>query len=177
MEDAMEFREVQRFRQWWLWAIIGLAVLIPAGILVYQLTGNSSVRYEPPGNAGGFIGITLIVLVILLFLSIRLETIVDNAGITYRFFPVHLKQRHIPWPEVAAAYVRKYRPIGEYGGWGIRYGFGSGTALNISGNRGLQIVFKDGKKMLFGTRKPEELKRLLSRLEKQGALTVVKEPS
>jgi len=58
--------------------------------------------------------------------------------------------------------VRKYSPIGEYGGWGYRVaGKRSGVAYNISGNMGIQIELKNGKKILLGTRKPEEAKEAL----------------
>ncbi len=36
-------------------------------------------------------------------------------------------------------YARKYRPIREYGGWGIRYGW-NGRAYSTSGNEGVQLV-------------------------------------
>ena len=35
------------------------------------------------------------------------------------------------------------------GGWGWRYSIRNGRAFNISGNKGLQIIFKDGKKLLL----------------------------
>lgn len=54
----------------------------------------------------------------------------------------------------------------DYGGWGLRLGFfGKGRAYNISGNIGMQIVFKDGKKLLIGTQKSAEIKSFLERLK------------
>lgn len=62
-------------------------------------------------------------------------------------------------------YVRKYLPLREYGGWGLRWGiFGSGTAYNISGNMGIQLVLQNGKKILVGTQKAEECRRILEQL-------------
>jgi len=57
--------------------------------------------------------------------------------------------------------VRKYKPLLEYGGYGIR-GFGNNRALNISGNTGLQLVFKDGRKLLIGTKKGHEMIEMLN---------------
>ncbi|MBC8644094.1 hypothetical protein H9W95_08645 [Flavobacterium lindanitolerans] len=63
------------------------------------------------------------------------------------------------------SYVRQYAPIAEYGGWGLRYDFmGKGKALNVSGNKGLQLKFTDNKKLLIGTNKPDELTEILKKL-------------
>jgi hypothetical protein len=62
-------------------------------------------------------------------------------------------------------YVREYSPLGEYGGWGIRYTIsGAGKAYNISGKIGLQLEFTTGKKVLIGTHKGEEIKEILTRI-------------
>jgi hypothetical protein len=57
--------------------------------------------------------------------------------------------------------VRKYKPLLEYGGYGIR-GFGNNRALNIAGKTGLQLIFKDGRKLLIGTQKGLEMIEMLN---------------
>lgn len=52
-------------------------------------------------------------------------------------------------------YVRKYSPLGEFDGWGLRFGFG-GKAENISDSQ-----FTNNKKLLIGTQKPKELSETL----------------
>jgi hypothetical protein len=60
------------------------------------------------------------------------------------------------------SYVRQYSPIAEYGGWGLRLGlFGKGQAYNVSGDKGLQLEFTTGQRLLIGTNKPEELNTVL----------------
>jgi hypothetical protein len=107
---------------------------------------------------------TLLFLVMLLFWNIRLETTISNAGISVKLFPFHFKCKFIPWDSISKVYVRKYSPLREYGGWGLRYGFG-GKAYNIKGNMGLQIKSKDSSNLLIGTQKAEELADVLRRLE------------
>ena len=66
---------------------------------------------------------------------------------------------------MSKCYVREYSPIAEYGGWGLRGGFfGKGSALNVSGNKGLQLELKNNKKILIGTNKPKELSETLSKI-------------
>jgi hypothetical protein len=51
----------------------------------------------------------------------------------------------------------------EYGGWGIKYGFGGqGLVYNVSGEIGLQLKFKEGEPLLIGTQKGEEIKQILA---------------
>jgi hypothetical protein len=47
--------------------------------------------------------------------------------------------------------------IGEYGGWGIRRSWRNGVAYNMMGDRGVQLELKDGKKVLIGSQRAEEL--------------------
>jgi hypothetical protein len=51
---------------------------------------------------------------------------------------------------------RVYRPIREYGGWGIRIGMAK-KAYNVSGNRGVELEFEGGRKLLIGSSKPDQL--------------------
>lgn len=89
------------------------------------------------------------------FFSIKLISEVRNDGIYLRFFPLHQKFKVYPYDEIEKYEVRTYRPIYEYGGWGIRYGL-KGKAYNVYGNKGIQLVFKNKKKLLIGSQKPEE---------------------
>ena len=57
--------------------------------------------------------------------------------------------------------VQTYRPIRDYGGWGIRYGRG-GKAYNVSGNRGVMLELSDGQKLLIGSQKPDDLANAIS---------------
>ncbi|MHC4338483.1 MAG: hypothetical protein ACYSTG_11155 [Planctomycetota bacterium] len=69
---------------------------------------------------------------------------------------------------MSECYARTYKPIREYGGWGIRYSFrkGIGRAYNMSGNKGVQLVFKNGKKLLIGSQKPDELAQAINSIMK-----------
>jgi hypothetical protein len=52
----------------------------------------------------------------------------------------------------------------------LRYGLSAkGKAYNVSGNQGIQLVFKDGNSLLIGTQKPNEAS---AALQKAGFLKV-----
>jgi hypothetical protein len=105
------------------------------------------------------------ILVTILFFYLKLETLIKKDGIYVRFFPFQISFRHFTWAMLKKIYIRKYRPILEYGGWGLRLQlFRKGKAYTVSGNKGLQLEFVNNKKLLIGTKKAEELTEILKQL-------------
>lgn len=160
METEVSFIERQYFRQAWLLTLI----FIIAGFFIFaffkQIILGVPVGNKPASDTELTV-ITICVLVFIsLLLSMRLETKMDVNDITVRFFPFLKKSYR--WIELSKVYVRKYQPLGEFGGWGMR-GLGKNRAWNISGNMGIQLEFKDGRKMLSGTKKPEEARIILEK--------------
>ena len=99
---------------------------------------------------------------VLLFYS-RLDTEIDAEGIRVRFIPFHFKFKTYNWNVIGQATVTTYNPVLDYGGYGLRFGlFGKGKAYNVSGDQGIQLVFKKGSKLLIGTQKPNEAAQALS---------------
>ena len=162
------FTERQHFRQIWLWALLFGINVISFGALVMQVFFGMTFGNNPPGKEE-LIALTAMTLLILVFFGIiRLDTAIDNDGVNYRFYPLQLKMKKISWNRISKAYVRPYNALGEYGGWGLRIGlFGKGQAFNVSGNKGLQLVYDDGKKFLLGTQKPEDIIQILHQIGRQ----------
>jgi hypothetical protein len=144
-----EFKETQRFTQWWLWLILFGTWAIMIFALLQEVNEINMSFFT-----GGFIGLGLPIF----FWQMRLVTRVTSAGIYVRFIPFHFKEQFYPWDSIESAQVRTYDSLFEYGGWGIKYGFsGQGKVYNVSGDQGLQLFFKSGEKILIGTHKPEEI--------------------
>jgi hypothetical protein len=85
---------------------------------------------------------------------LRLETRVEEGVLTVRLLP--FGPRRIALSDISRAEVRTYRPIREYGGWGIRWSR-AGMAYNARGDRGVQLELKDGRRVLIGSQEPERL--------------------
>ena len=156
------FTEEQRFGQIWLWLVlIGMDV---AYFTMFFAQFFGPVPPRPSGPADLLV-MGLVALLCLgitaLFVSLKLITRVTNQGISVQFKPLHQKPVIFHFSDIREYSVRTYRPILEYGGWGIKRGSG-GLAYNVSGNQGLQLVLKDGKRILIGTQKPEQLKNTLT---------------
>jgi hypothetical protein len=159
---SASFREVQGFRQWWLWVLLLVAALGTVGLFgygIYVQVIQGTPWGDRPMSDGGLIitGVATTLLTVgmaALLLSARLITEVRSDGLHIRFFPMRWKA--IPYESIASYQARTYHPIRDYGGWGIRWGR-EGKAYIVSGDEGLQLLLNDGRKVLIGSQRPQEL--------------------
>ena len=140
------FEEHQSFRQKWLWLLM-LAVLVVLVFASLQAEGDS------------WIGVAIFLAIAVLLYSMRLTVQVDTEAVRIRFFPLWKKTIHLG--DIVRWEARTYRPILEYGGWGIRYTLNRGMAYNVSGNQGVQLELANGKRILIGSQRAEELARAI----------------
>ncbi len=159
------FTEQQKFKQWWLWLILlGINGFFLFGVFKQVISGQQFGN-KPMSNLELLIATGLTIILTILIVNFRLDTTIRMDGIYVRFFHFHLKFKHYTWDSLTKSFVRQYSPLIEYGGWGLRIGlFGKGTAYNVSGNKGLQLEFKNNKKLLIGTNKPDELTATLNKI-------------
>ncbi|TSJ48162.1 hypothetical protein [Fluviicola chungangensis] len=163
MKEYYRFSETQKFRQWWLWFLFAGIKGIMGFFIVTQVFFGTPLGNSMVDNAMLLIGFLFMLILSFLFFIMKLETRISDAGIAVRFYPIQLKFRNYRWEDLDEVYLREYAPLAEYGGWGIRYSLaGKGKALNVSGRMGLQLVFKNGKRLLIGTKKPEDIMQVLS---------------
>ena len=169
------FNEEQRFSKNFVFPLVILISAFTIGILgwgiIQQLILHKPYGNHPVSDANLLLSCIFPVIIVLvvdwLLIKSKLVTEIDKEAIRYKFYPFILKERKIYWEEIEKAYVRKYKPLLEYGGWGIRLGIGGkGRALNIRGNYGLQLELTSGKSLLIGTQKPEELEVFLGAIGK-----------
>ena len=149
--DKTIFYEKQQFRQVWIWMILILILLI---LLIPIISGVFGV----------FLNIILLTIgycFIWLFYSMKLITEIKKDGIQITFTP--FTNFIIPFNKIRSYKIRKYRPILEYGGWGIRFNR-TGKAYTVSGKIGLQIELSNGKEILIGTENPDKLLQSLNKL-------------
>ncbi len=158
-ENNLVFREVQKFGLWICRLPLILVMVLTIGVAIYATRDMMQEQKPPPIFVlvlFGVVGIGVPIMVSLLIFLIRLETEVRSDGLYVRFFPIHIRFKKFAAEDLDDFYTRTYRPMREYGGWGIRFGK-SGKAYNIKGNEGLQLIFKDGKRLLIGSQRSQEL--------------------
>jgi hypothetical protein len=157
------FEERQRFRQWWIYLVMVMSMAAWVYAFSVSVAAAESEK-AAPDIILLFTGVIPLLLIIL-FATTGLETRITVGGVYYRFRPFPLREKFIGRDEIIRWEVRKYRPIAEYGGWGIRGGGKKyGRAFNVSGNTGLQLYLANGKKLLIGTQMPEEAAKAMEKM-------------
>ncbi|MDG1040395.1 MAG: hypothetical protein P8H13_06330 [Polaribacter sp.] len=153
------FKEEQRFTQTWLLVLLTVSAIAPIVIVFKEYRTNEISFNKLIGT------LALIFFATILIFFFKLKTRIDEIGIHYQFFPFHLKLKTIAWSELKSAETRNYDAISEFGGWGLKGGFfwnkKKGTAINVSGDIGIQLTFKNGKKILIGTQLLNEANAVL----------------
>lgn len=145
METKVYFREVQRFRQPWLWALLGVQALLALGGFVRgKRSGRETVRRLAALGA-----------VALVLRVATLDTEVRDDGVYVKFAPLHRSFRRIPFDDLADVQATGYSPL-RYGGWGIRWS-PSWVAYTVSGKSGVRLERRDGQSVLVGSDDPDEL--------------------
>ena len=156
------FREIQHFRSIILWAIIGIVSAINIYIFIQQIILGNPVGNNPAPDVMAIIFFAVFGVGFPVgFYFMNLTTEVRTDGLYIRFLPFHLSFRRIVPPNLTGCKARVYSALGEYGGWGIRFGYKS-KAYNVSGNQGVQLDFADKDSLLIGSRRPQELVKAIN---------------
>jgi hypothetical protein len=165
------FSEEQRFTQMWIWILIIGATLISViptifGIFSQETTG------KPWGNNPVETSVLIMILfvelvimggIIILLLKMRFKLEIKHDGIWFYYPPFLRKIQQIKKEDIERFEVRKYSPVSEYGGWGIK-GSRKNKAYNVSGNTGLQLYLKNGKRILLGTQQSHAIEYAMKRM-------------
>jgi len=154
------FREEQRFRQWWMWLLLLLIVALQWWGFAQQIVLGQPWGTNPAPD-------WMMVLFWLLFgiglpaffLYLRLIVTVTDDSVDIAFRP--LTRRTIPIDDITSVKARTYSPLREYGGWGIR-GLGNNRAYNVSGNRGVELILQDGRRVLIGSQRADDLAQAIA---------------
>lgn len=158
------FSETQRFNKWWHYMLAALpAAIVIVSSLFIQFDIMSTENNQKASLLASIISILLAVLAFIWFRYIKLNTIINEAGISVQFKGIPFCKKKISWPEIQKIEVIEYSPLYDYGGWGVRYSLaGKGWCYNVSGKIGISIMQSNGKPFLIGTQKSEEAQKIIN---------------
>lgn len=158
MKNRVLFYEKQQFRQWFLWLpLLGLNLFLGYKFFIEKDFGNANFTIA-------LIPITILLIIVILFWIMKLETFIYEDQIEIKFYPFKIHNTY-KLNEIEKMEVIKYNPLLDYGGWGIKLG-----AYNISGNKGLKIYYRKNNyvdSILIGTQKQEELSKIINTLKNE----------
>jgi hypothetical protein len=150
-----QFREKQRFE--WYWTGMFLVPALIVGFGLYRQVGQSQ-----PAISGALLWPAFIVSVVVAvwFLRLQLVTEVRDAGLFICFVWLW-PERTIPWDQIRSVEVRTYRPIRDFGGWGVRSA-ARGIVYHARGNRSVRLVLAGGERVLVGSQQADDLARAIA---------------
>lgn len=169
------FNEKQYVRQPWVIGLVLFTSIIILSVFAIgfynQIIQGIPFGSKPVSDTEIIISFVLAVLFSVFFplmiFTSNLETIITQRGIYYKYFPFINKYKLISRRNISNFYIRKYKPLIEYLGWGIRYSLkGNGIAFNTMGNIGLQLELINGKKILIGTQLPDKIIEVMNKIIK-----------
>jgi hypothetical protein len=150
------FREEQKIRQWWIWVLILVPVALAWWSFIQQIIGGRPVGQNPAPDWAAWL--------IWLFVGIGLPLLLSRVSLLVEVTPGQIRVRYWPFLRrtiqlagVDSAEACTYRPLKEYGGWGVRGWSKANMAYTVSGDRGVRLTFADGRRLLLGSQRADEL--------------------
>lgn len=149
--SAVLFHEKQKFNQSWLWGLLLLVFAPFAWGIVKQI-----ILGEPWGDNTmsdmGLIAVTLLPLALIgFFYFVEMETRVTDEAIHIDFSPIAKVTFH--WKDIENVEATTYGFVG----YGFRLSKKYGKIYNVKGNQGLQLYLQNGRKVMIGTQRLDEL--------------------
>jgi len=179
--STVRFTEVQHSRQWWLWLFVVVFAAFTLGFfaqgIYVQLVLGKAWGDNPMSDralVATAIAVFLFEVALVALLAVtHLRTEVREDGTYLRYFPRHLSFHRLPLTDVIQIEAITYRPILDYGGWGILSSFGSpggtrGGAYTVFGNRGVRITYTTGHHYLIGSQQPDQLAAAIEAIRESG---------
>lgn len=162
-QDIVIFREVQYFRQVWLWVL----VLLLAGLMWYITIKQVIFGIAMGDNPAPDVLLIIfwlafgILLPVFMLWMCRLIIEVRSDGIYIRFAPFHSQYKSFLFKDIISYQSVIYNPLKRFGGWGIRFNAKGETAYNISGKQGIELRLRNST-VVVGTQQPDELLKAMS---------------
>ena len=173
MEKVL-FNEEQRYDQRRLTLLMLTMVFVAVGPFIYGIY-SQEVLNKPFGDKSTSteslvlicsLSVLMIGLTMLILFKIRLKTKITNEALWISYPPIRKKWKKIAPEEIEKYEIRTYRAKREYGGHGMKRRIRSGMSYTVSGNIGLQLYFKNGKKLLVGTQKKQAIEYAMEKIIK-----------
>jgi len=139
-----------------------IITLLIIGLVLIAVFGAVQTR---EAEIPAFVGV-IIALIPILFG--RMVTDIDSHNINIRFGYLRWMEKKIPISDIEQVEVVTYRPLRQFGGWGIRCGRFHGertVCYSMRGSKGVLVVLSDytsmwfikTKRVIIGSQMPEKL--------------------
>jgi hypothetical protein len=151
---AAHFTEVQRVEQPLVFILLGASALVGAAVVLGVCLRADAPLLHTVLTTGAVLAPFPIIIAALRAASMATEVRDDGLWIRMAFVPWW---RQFDLDDLAEHRAETYHPITEFGGWGYKRARGGKRAYSFTGNRGVRLIFTDGKQVMVGSRKADAL--------------------
>jgi hypothetical protein len=155
---AAIYREEQNFA-WWVYALLFFIELMFGLVLVAAVEKAPNHGGAPLLGSLGWLSVLVLLaspaIIVVALLRMTTEVTPSEVRVWFGWFPTY--RRVVLITAIQRLEVVRYRPMVDYGGWGIRTGRDGERALNARGDRGVRLFLSDGSRLLIGSQRPEAL--------------------
>lgn len=142
---------------WWVNLLfLGLFWGVPLFTILPEALGGGTGDMSPAVATILLLSLASLPILIYGFLG-QLRVRVTDQGVEAAWGLMEVFKKSFPYADIVRAEAVTYSPIREFGGWGIRFGFGNKKAWTTRGNRALVLHLKDGSRFYLSSEKPERL--------------------
>lgn len=159
IEDRTYFEEEQKMEANWILVFILISSISMMAISI-ALMFDENANWTSIGIVIGSILFTDIIMV-LLFKTMKLNIAISKKGFHYRMNTVNRKNKLLLWDEIASMELRK----SPARGYGKKYKFRYGEVYAMNLKQGIEFNLKNGKKIFFSLKDPDEFMRTVRKLE------------
>ncbi len=142
------FHEEQYF-DWRVYAIIAAVEALTAMGFLHRNAWSRELI------AGVAIGTLLLLSLAVVVLRMTTEVTPTEVRVWFGWIPIY--RREIPAAGIKRVEPISFRPIADYGFWGVRAGRDGERVLIARGGRGVRIELVDGSTFVIGSQRTEEL--------------------
>lgn len=171
MGKNITYSEIQKDKPWWIYLIIAPMVIMSVWSFIQQIIFGQPFGQNPAPDWGVWL-----ILVVCgfglpwLLLQSKQAITFDGQTITAAYFPFWKTTFRLD--QVVKYYPRDFNPMRDFWGWGIRYGLTRGSRwvmayVYFNENRGVQFELKNGRRLLLGSRRTDELLSALDACKNQ----------
>jgi len=152
-DPAVHYQEVQHFPPFFhalLGAVMALLLWGQVSALVFHKPFGA--KPAPPA-----VLLAMWLFFVALYLVVfRLVVRVDDQGVTAEYGYLGWVKFRWRREQLRRCEATTYRPLRDFGGWGIRFGAGGTRCYSARGNRGV-LLETDKRRVILGSQRPEEL--------------------
>lgn len=165
--NQQEFVERQYFHWLSRFFVIGITVFS----LIFSFLAWRKNGLEQGALKSGFWIRAIILIVITLWINvIKLESIINQEGIYFRFGFMHLRYKFIAWSDIDSVHVVRYSLFHRYIGVGVHHSLSwkhPFVAYTASGRLGIEVEQTNGSVVFIGTQHPVDAQEALISFSRQ----------